>query len=221
MICWPRRPGGAAGPAVWRGRRSAPERRGLIQRGPKYLDLADGRSQLHRQPHRPALPSSARRRVIRCQRPSGAAAQRVPTIATSRPGSTGRSTGAPSTRATGAGGPGSGPAPLEPNSACTSGEAGYPGLVNSRFSTSHRDWPVDRYSPASTSPGVDRKPRERGPQIGRHLVLPPDTAPPAEPQRIPRSRLHRPSPSDRPGHQIGTLSIHCCRGPSRWHPGCQ
>lgn len=61
-----------------------------------------------------------------------------------------------------------------------------PGLVNSRFPTSQRESSVDRYTPASGSSGKIASCPDRGAQVGRHVVLPPETALTSELERITR-----------------------------------
>ena len=133
------------------------ERHRVIRRRVEDLDLARGRGWLHRQPHRPAAPivgDTARHPVPARQQHGGfpplpRPAQAVAVVvqlpvdaADPRRGVPGR------------------PRPRSNRIDCTaSGNTEVPGFVNSRFSTSHRDSPVDRYVPESTSPG--QKPTAR------------------------------------------------------------
>jgi hypothetical protein len=112
-------------------------------------------------------------------------------------------------------------------------------MVNSRFSTSQRESSVNRYTPASDSPGKIAM-AERGAQVGRHVVLPPETALTSELQRITRPgfdpsarrawrrnvirvlaghrqvcpiRTTRHRPSSRPARLSATGRSHKARGP--------
>ena len=64
------------------------------------------------------------------------------------------------------------------------GNPAAPGLVNSRFSASQGAWSVDRYAPASVSPGIAASSGQRSMQVGRHLLLPPETPLASELQRV-------------------------------------